>query len=102
MTRPELCNNAAQVKYFDVEPGREGEFRRKDGQTTCPECDRKTGFGKGWQCNRCETWFCDEECGDPEDGKSACWSCSDGFCFPHIILLCPVEAYLNWTEVTPS
>ena len=55
MTRPELCNNAAQVKYFDVEPGGEGEFRRKDGQTTCPECDRKTGFGKGWQCNRCET-----------------------------------------------
>ena len=72
----------AQVKYFDVEPAEEGEFRRKDGQTTCPECDRKIGFGKGWQCSRCETWFCDEKCGDPEDGKSACWSCSDGFWFP--------------------
>ena len=58
----------AQVKYFGVEAADEREFRRKDGQATCPECDRKIGFGKGWRCSRCETWFCDEECGGPEDG----------------------------------
>ena len=82
----------AQVKYLDVELAGEGEFRRKDAQTTCPECDRQIGFGKGWHAADAGRGSVMSNTEIRKTARRRGGVSAMDFGSPHIILLCPVEA----------
>ena len=87
----------AQVKYLDVELAGEGEFRRKDAQTTCPECDRQIGFGKGLHAADAGRGYVMRNTEIRKTARRRGGVSAMDFGSPHITLLCPVEAYSNPT-----
>ena len=90
----------AQVKYLDVELAGEGEFRRKDTQTTCPECDRQIGFGKGWHAADAGRGSVMSNTEIRKTARRRGGVSAMDFGSPHIILLCPVEAHPSLTSGT--